>query len=936
MKVLRYVFIFCIALFSGVVSAQDQAELFELMRSRGEYYFTVSVKAPQEAGIINRICSVDAVDGNTVVCYANQKEYDEMLNAGYKPTLMVPPSMKSTKAMWNGQGTYNWDTYLTYPQYELMMQGFTQNSGSSRVKGRTCTLLTLGTLASGRKLLGVRINNGNPNGKPKFLYTSTIHGDEITGMILLLRLINELCTSSDSRITNLVNNLDIFIFPNANPDGTYYGGDNTVNGARRYNGNYVDLNRHFPDFDDGAHPDGEEEYQDEAQWMMDLAQQYLFTMSANFHGGAEVMNYPWDTTYDLHPDDAWWNYVCTEYVSNARQVNSNYMTDTYSSGVTSGAAWYSIAGGRQDYMNYYAQCREVTIECSTVKTPLASELPNFWNYNHNSMLAYMEQCLNGIHGFVYDATSGEPVEGVTVTVVNHDYDGSAVSTHEAGDFHRPIKAGTYTLRFEKPGYEPQDVVVTIADGQRVDLTNIQFVHKDVDFTASSTTITPGESINFTDASFGTITSWSWTFEGATPSTSTVQNPTNIRYDYAGEYDVTLTVTDSEGNSNTLTKRNFIHVIETCNMHNGSATLCNDVLFYDSGASTSNYDINENLTLTFYPCSEGAKVCVDFQTFEIENNWDFLYIYDGTSTSATLIGEYTGTTSPGTVTATNASGALTFMFTSDSSITKSGWSAVLTTILPTIVLADNADNSSTISSADGIPCNVTLADRTLYKDGCWNTLCLPFTVDIAGSSLDGDGVVAKTLTAVSFNGNKLHLTFGEAVSTLQAGVPYIIKWSDSPADPTIVEPTFERVTVSNETHNFDQGSGDQRVRFIGTIDLTTFITEDRSILFLNDANKLCYPLPNAYVGACRAYFKIGEDDGKLQSKSFTIDFGDGTETTAIDEISNHQSPIENGNVYDLNGRRVSSKFKGSRVQGVQDNGQLKKGLYIINGNKIVIK
>ena len=295
-----------------------------------------------------------------------------------------------------------------------------------------------------------------------------MHGDEVTGMILMLRLIDEFCTSTDTRIVNILNNVDLFIFPNTNPDGTYYGGNNTVYGARRRNGHNIDLNRHFPDFDDGPHPDGQSYYQDEAQWMMDLAQQYLFTMGANYHGGAEVVNYPWDTYQPLHPDDAWWQLVSHEYADLAQAVNSTYMDD-YNDGITNGYAWYTITGSRQDYMNYYAQCREVTIECSTLKTPNASQLPNFWNYNHNSMLTYIEECLNGVHGVVYDAVTNEPLQGVTVTVQNHDAFGSSVSTHVVGDFHRPIKGGTYTFVFSKEGYISQSVEVTLADGQRIDL-----------------------------------------------------------------------------------------------------------------------------------------------------------------------------------------------------------------------------------------------------------------------------------------------------------------------------------------------------------------------------------------------------------------------------------------------------------------------------------
>lgn len=467
MKLFRFACLFVAVWIGNSVMAQSQRELQQLMRNRGEYYFTLSVDDPSQIQELSRICSVDGTDGRNVVAYANQQEYDRLIALGYQLELQTPPSLRANVTMWDGQGTYNWDSYLTYPQYVNMMEGFPEKA----VEGRTCTLFSLGTLSTTnhRQLLGVRINNGNPEGKPKFLYTSTMHGDEITGMILMLRLIDELCTSTDSRIVNLVNDLDIYIMPLTNPDGTYKGGNNTVNSAQRYNGHSIDLNRNYKDYYQGAHPDGNS-YEDETVWTMAFGDSLLFTMSANYHGGAEVMNYPWDAVYDDHADKDWYEYVCTEYVRIARQVYSSYMSDTYSDGVTSGAAWYVITGSRQDYMNAYGQCREVTVECSSTKTPAASQLPNFWNYNHNSMLAFMEQCRNGVHGVVRDADTGLPIEGVKVTVLNHDSETSFVTTHSVGDFHRPIKGGSYTFEFRKSGYCTETVDVTITDGQRVDLT----------------------------------------------------------------------------------------------------------------------------------------------------------------------------------------------------------------------------------------------------------------------------------------------------------------------------------------------------------------------------------------------------------------------------------------------------------------------------------
>ena len=451
----------------GKAQNQDQEALKQLMRTRGEYYFTLSVDDPALINDLGMICSIDGTDGKNVVAYANQQEYDKLLALGFEPVLQTPPSLRANVTMWNGQGTYNWDSYLTYPQYVSMMEGFPAKALSDR----TCEMFSLGTLStsSHRQLLGVHIYKNSPNGKPRFLYSSTMHGDEITGMILMLRLIDEFCTSTDSRILSLLEDVDIYILPLTNPDGTYKGGNSTVNSAQRYNGNNIDLNRNYKDYFCGDHPDNKV-YQDETTWTMAFADSLLFTVGANYHGGAEVMNYCWDWVFQDHADMDWYEYVCTEYVALARQVFSSYMTGTYSDGVTNGATWYSITGSRQDYMNAYGQCREVTVECSTDKTPSASQLPTFWNYNHNSMLAFMEQCRNGVHGVVYDATTGQTLQGVTVSVLNHDISNSYVSTHEVGDFHRPIMGGSYTFVFDKDGYARKFVDVTVTDGQRVNLT----------------------------------------------------------------------------------------------------------------------------------------------------------------------------------------------------------------------------------------------------------------------------------------------------------------------------------------------------------------------------------------------------------------------------------------------------------------------------------
>lgn len=78
------------------------------------------------------------------------------------------------------------------------------------------------------------------------------------------------------------------------------------------------------------------------------------------------------------------------------------------------------------------------------------------------------------------------------------------------------------------------------------------------FSASQTNITTGSSVDFTDLSTGNPTSWSWNFQGGIPSTSILQNPTNVQYNTAGTYTVMLIATNANGND-TETKTGYITV-----------------------------------------------------------------------------------------------------------------------------------------------------------------------------------------------------------------------------------------------------------------------------------------------------------------------------------------------------------------------------------------
>ena len=115
------------------------------------------------------------------------------------------------------------------------------------------------------------------------------------------------------------------------------------------------------------------------------------------------------------------------------------------------------------------------------------------------------------------------------------------------------------------------------------------------------------------------------------------------------------------------------------MGNGNATACSGT-FYDSGF-TGNYANSQNLTFTVCPDTPGSLLEMNFTSFDVENGFDFLTIYNGATTAAPTLGTYSGTVVPGLVQGNNPTGCLTFVFTSDGSVTNPGWTATISCTSP---------------------------------------------------------------------------------------------------------------------------------------------------------------------------------------------------------------------------------------------------------------
>lgn len=133
---------------------------------------------------------------------------------------------------------------------------------------------------------------------------------------------------------------------------------------------------------------------------------------------------------------------------------------------------------------------------------------------------------------------------------------------------------------------------------------------------------------------------------------------------------------------------------------GSTTACSGN-FYDGGG-LSDYTNSDTRVFTICPSTAGAKLKLVFSAFQTEGV-DYLEIFDGNSVAATSLGTFSGNTSPGTVQASagNASGCLTFRFTSDVSITYPGWVAAISCVIPCQTITANWVSSNEAPMGDGI-------------------------------------------------------------------------------------------------------------------------------------------------------------------------------------------------------------------------------------------
>ena len=437
-----------------VCSQQDMREYnkaIEYLNDGGEVYFTFGIERMSQITQLTKIVSIDKVNGSVVHAYANPAEFNNFLEQGlYYEVLTHPGDLLQNPAMSSNPDEIrqDWDIYPTFDAYVDMMYQFEQDYPA------LCKIIQIGESIDGRELLYAKIsdNVNEKEAEPRHMYTSTMHGDETCMYVNFLRLIDYLLSnySSDTYVKYLVDNVEIWICPDENPDGTYQNDNSTVSGARRYNANGTDLNRHYPNA--GEELDRLPLKDAECQAVMDFVDTCDFVLSANCHGGAELLNYPYDFRSAKHEDDLWMRHVYRKFADTVHSYDPNHLTGM-NDGITNGYEWYMITGSRMDYFTYFKHMREVTYEASTEKLLTASRLPEYWDAYYVACLQYIEQNLFGINGTVKCGVSDTGL-AAKVFISGHDKDNSFMNAKlPHGDFWRPIYSGTYDVEFSYTGYQ---------------------------------------------------------------------------------------------------------------------------------------------------------------------------------------------------------------------------------------------------------------------------------------------------------------------------------------------------------------------------------------------------------------------------------------------------------------------------------------------------
>ena len=222
-------------------------------------------------------------------------------------------------------------------------------------------------------------------------------------------------------------------------------------------------------------------------------------------------------------------------------------------------------------------------------------------------------------------------------------------------------------------------------------------------------------------------------------------------------------------------------------------------------------------------------------------------------------------------------------------------------IPTLALGENSyDNGNTISIYDNRDVVVTVERK--MSTNMWNTLCLPF--DIYDFSDNVSEARIAEFTGYDAATNTLEFS---SVDNIQAGIPYLVYPTEEVSSINI-----NGATIHNELTTVSHGNYDM----VGVYNPTTLYANDENVLFLGEGNSLYYPIVTNDMKAFRAYFHTTSSaPANICIDGITSDI----------RVASFDMTEQGERIYNVSGQFVGTSAKG-----------LQKGVYVSNGNKVIIK
>lgn len=355
---------------------------------------------------------------------------EEIESKGYFVEIVISDYSKYLRSLLSN---YDWNQYHNHATTVVFVESLAQANPN------IVLVDTIGYSVQNRVIQAIKISD-NPSQdefEPEIRFDGLHHGDETPATEVPLWLAYRLCEGygSNSYITSLVDNREIWIVPMINPDGRH--------ALQRYNANGIDLNREYGYMWDRAGSSPYPFSQPESQALRSLMDSRNFTVAASYHTGIIFISQAWSYHYDPPLDNNAYNEVWGIY-----SAITGYPHEQGSHGM------YYINGPTKDYDYGPSGCIGSTVEVSRIKNPPACSIQVICDRDDSAMFEIIRESSQGIAGFVTDSITGDPLWArVTVQEIGWPF----FTDKNFGDYHRYVLPGTYSIEVSAPGYRSKTV-----------------------------------------------------------------------------------------------------------------------------------------------------------------------------------------------------------------------------------------------------------------------------------------------------------------------------------------------------------------------------------------------------------------------------------------------------------------------------------------------